>query len=85
TYHKIFGTPETGRISAECVSGELGCVACKRNCAQTLSNILSEHQEKRADLSDEEIRRILDRGREKARTAASTKMKKVKKNMGLII
>ncbi|MCK5398564.1 tryptophan--tRNA ligase [bacterium] len=85
TYHKIFGTTEIDRISAECASGELGCVACKRNCAQTLSKILSEHQEKRNDLSDEEIRRILDRGREKAREAASAKIDKVKKNMGLII
>lgn len=85
TYHKIFNSVETPRIDADCRSGALGCVACKKNLGEKISMKIDPFRRRRTELiSDPDaVEKIIARGSERARAIASDTMKKVRKAMHL--
>ena len=85
-YHKLFSTEEEcKKICEECRLGQRGCVACKKQLAQNINNILQPMREKRKYYEErpELIDEILKEGTEKARQTAKETMKKVKRAMML--
>ena len=85
-YHNLFtDKAECEKICAECRAGQRGCVACKKQLAQSINNRLNPIREKRAyyEAHPEEVDRILIEGTKKARAKAQETMRKVKKAMKL--
>lgn len=79
-YHKIFSDKETQeKIYAECTAGEIGCVACKKECAKNIDAFLAPIREKKDSLSDEYVLEILEKSKQKAGKIAAEKMEKVNK------
>ena len=85
-YHKLFSTEnETKTVCDECKAGARGCVACKKQLAQNISNTLKPIREKRAyyEAHPEEVDKILIEGTKKAQEVAKQTMKKIKQAMKL--
>ncbi len=84
-YHKVFNASETTVIDATCRSGELGCVACKKNLASQLSARIQPFRAKRAELAAQPhvIDKVLKEGSDRARAIAASTMSKVRKAMRL--
>ena len=85
-YHKLFSTEdESNMVCSECKAGTRGCVACKKQLAQNISNTLKPIREKRAyyEAHPKEVDKILIEGTKKAQATAKETIKKVKKAMML--
>ena len=85
-YHKLFSTEDEAKtVCSECKAGARGCVGCKKQLAQNISDTLKPIREKRAyyEAHPEEVDRILMEGTKKAQATAKETMKKVKKAMML--
>jgi tryptophanyl-tRNA synthetase len=79
-YHKIFSDKDTQeKIYSECKAGEIGCVACKKECAKNIDEFLAPIREKKATLSDEYVLEVLEKSKQKATKIANEKMNKVNK------
>lgn len=86
SYHKIFTNPEkTKQIEADCKSGALGCVDCKRLMFEGLNAFLEPIREKRAQVegSLEELKEIFLEGSEKARQTVTQTLEEVREKMKL--
>lgn len=86
SYHKIFTNPEqTKQIEADCKSGALGCVDCKRLMFEGLNAFLEPIREKRAQVegSLKELKDIFLEGSEKARQTARQTLEEVREKMRL--
>lgn len=85
SYHKVFNTDETQGIALGCTTGELGCVACKKNLGQKLSQRLEPMRQKRAELVSDlhAVEKIISEGSDKARAIASDTMVSVRRAMKL--
>ncbi len=83
TYHSKFNPEETEQIDADCRSGALGCVACKKNLAARLSDNLTPFRDKRAyyEAHPDEIQDIIASGDCKAREEAQKTMAMVREAM----
>ncbi|OGR83606.1 MAG: tryptophan--tRNA ligase [Elusimicrobia bacterium RIFCSPLOWO2_01_FULL_64_13] len=80
--HKIYGRPETlGPREADCRSGALGCVACKKDLFESMNNALGPAREKRRSLEKEKdlVRSILSDGSKKARETASRTVEEIRR------
>ncbi|MBS1706071.1 MAG: tryptophan--tRNA ligase [Armatimonadetes bacterium] len=64
--------------------GVRGCMQNKRELIEILNEYLRPIREKRASISDDDIRDILHHGAERARVVASATMEKVRSAMGLL-
>ena len=85
-YHNLFSDKNTyNNICAECREGKRGCVACKKELANTIIKYLKPIKEKRAyyESHPEEVDKIIKEGTEKARKKAQETMKNIKKQMML--
>ncbi len=84
-YHKKFNPDEIDTIRKDCESGVLGCVACKKNCAQKISDYLAPIREKRVyyEIHRGEVEEILMEGTKDARKVAEETMNDVHKMMNL--
>jgi tryptophanyl-tRNA synthetase len=85
-YHKIFTSPEqTRQIEADCKSGALGCVDCKRLMFEGLNAFLEPIREKRAQVegSLKELKDIFLEGSERARQTARQTLEEVREKMRL--
>ena len=85
-YHKLFGDESTcNKICSECKAGARGCVACKKELADSIINTLAPIREKRKYYEEhpEEVDRILIEGTKKVREVAKEQMVKIKKAMKL--
>ena len=85
-YHKLFSTPEECKaVCEECRAGKRGCVACKKQLAENITEFLRPMREKREYLEahPEIIDEVIQKGTEKARQEAIKTMKKVKQAMQL--
>lgn len=82
-YHKKFNHAEEPQIRQDCMSGVLGCVDCKKNCASKLAGYFESHREKRAYYIDHpaEVDEIIEEGIRKARIIAQETMNDVHKTM----
>ena len=85
-YHNLFSTPEECKeVCEECKAGKRGCVACKKQLAENITEYLRPMREKRAyyEAHPELVDKIIQEGTEKARKEAKIMMKKVKQAMKL--
>ncbi len=80
--HKVFSTPETlVKVYDGCRSAGIGCIECKGWAADALVQILNPIQERRARLSEDEVRAILKNGRARACSRAEQTMVEVRNAM----
>jgi tryptophanyl-tRNA synthetase len=80
-YHKVFTSPEqTKQIEADCKSGALGCVDCKRLMFEGLNAFLEPIREKRVQVegSLRELKDIFLEGSERARQTARQTLEEVR-------
>ncbi len=85
-YHQRFTkTEETQQIDADCRSGALGCVDCKKRCAASISEFLAPMLERRAQLErhSDHVRAILVEGESRARAVAMQTMSEAREAMKL--
>ena len=82
-WHRKFNPGEIPQIEADCKSGALGCVDCKKNCAGKIADFLAPIHEKRAALIKDAdyVRDILTEGTNRARQEAQQTMEEVHKSM----
>ena len=84
-YHKLIENENLETICNECKKGSRGCVACKKELANAISEYLKPIREKRKYYEEhpEEVEQILKDGTEAARNRAKDVMKRVRKSMKL--
>lgn len=84
-YHNIANKSEVPVISADCKSGMLGCVDCKKNLAKKMSDFLLPIRERRMQLEKrpKELDEILAAGSLKVRHIAKTTLDEVREVMHL--
>ncbi len=77
-YHKALTDDATvQKIDADCRAGAIGCIDCKKICAQSIERLLEPIREKRASINDEEIDEIVKEGNKKAQSEAAETMDRV--------
>ncbi|MEO1942531.1 MAG: tryptophan--tRNA ligase, partial [Campylobacterales bacterium] len=77
-YHKAVNRPEeVEEIGNLCRAGKIGCVECKRRCAEVIEEIVGPIRERKKGISDKEVEEVLKGGRERARGLAVKKIEKV--------
>ncbi|HVC48260.1 MAG TPA: tryptophan--tRNA ligase [Terracidiphilus sp.] len=82
--HKVFSTPETlAKVYDGCRSAGIGCIECKGWAADALVQILGPIQERRAKLSEPEVKQILRAGSNRACARAGETMQQVHAAMQL--
>jgi tryptophanyl-tRNA synthetase len=85
-YHQVFSTKDdTAQIDADCRSGALGCVDCKKRCAVSVSALLAPMIERRNTLVQNisHVEDILHDGEERAHHVAAATMNEVRETMKL--
>jgi len=82
--HKIYN-PHHETIHKNCSSGKLGCVECKKICAENTNKALKPIRQKRAELEKNlpYVKNVLTSGAERARARAQKTMQDVRKAMKL--
>lgn len=83
-YHKLVNTKENReKVCSECKRGARGCVACKNELIEKMSEFLTPIREKRKyyETHPEEIDKILKQGTKKAQERANSQIKKIKEAM----
>jgi tryptophanyl-tRNA synthetase len=80
--HKLYN-PEHKMIHEECRTGKLGCVKCKKTCAENTNKALRPIREKRAELEKDltYVEKVLESGADRARATAQKTMEDVRKAM----
>jgi len=75
-FHNKFNPEEVPEITTDCRSGALGCVACKKNCAEKIAAYFEPHREKRVyyEQNLHEVKDIIASGIQKARAEAAKTM-----------
>ncbi len=84
-FHELVNKPQTEVIAKECREALRGCSGCKKEMADRLNDFLEPIRAKRVlwEKRKEEIRKILDQGRQKAQQVASQTLQEVKRAMGI--
>jgi tryptophanyl-tRNA synthetase len=84
-YHKIYNAPEVEQLEADCRSGALDCVPCKKRLAEKMNQELAGHRERRtAILADPKgLAEILARGKQAAQVEAAETIRRVHEVVGL--
>lgn len=85
SYHKFFNQKNVPTVDAECRSALRGCVDCKKEMTSHLNEFLDPIRKSRGEWMNrkDEIRKILDKGRDRAREVAGQTLKETMKAMGL--
>ncbi|MBK6766892.1 MAG: tryptophan--tRNA ligase [bacterium] len=83
-YHQKFNEAETAEIRSGCESGALGCVDCKRRCAERIVEHLTPIHERRRDLEAHPARviEVIAEGNRRANEVAALTMSEVHAAMG---
>lgn len=85
-YHKLFSDDAlVSDIDAACRKAEIGCVDCKRQCASSVNNLLSDFRSRRANYEGKEslVQDILKAGAKRAQDVAEETMVEVRSAIGL--
>jgi len=82
--HKIYN-PHHRTIHENCISGKLGCVECKKICAEATNKALKPIRQRRTELEKNlpYVKKVLTSGAERARAKAQKTMEEVRKAMKL--
>ncbi|MGB8658350.1 MAG: tryptophan--tRNA ligase [Candidatus Zixiibacteriota bacterium] len=82
--HKIYN-PDPKTIHERCSTGKLGCVECKKLCAEFANQALKPIRQKRAELEKNlpYVQKVLSSGGDKARAKAQKTMEEVRRVMRL--
>jgi tryptophanyl-tRNA synthetase len=85
TYHQKFNGAEVAGIRTGCESGALGCVECKKHCADKIADALAPVREKRAKYEAhlDEVKDVLSDGEARAEKVARETMEEVHTVMSL--
>ncbi len=85
TYHNKFNRSEVPEIDANCRSGALGCVDCKKRVAEKIATALAPIREKRMHYEShpDEVMNILHDGENRARQRAVATMNEVRTAMSV--
>jgi tryptophanyl-tRNA synthetase len=80
TYQKLYNIDELENITSSCKAGTIGCMACKKQLAAKINEVLEPIREKRAYYATrpEEVKDILVSGQVKASKKARETMELVK-------
>ncbi|MDK9699940.1 MAG: tryptophan--tRNA ligase [bacterium] len=83
-YQKVFNTNEVPEIEANCRSGALGCVECKRRCGDHIIAFLDPMQERRAKYAakPDSVIEIIHDGERQASIVAKETIAEVRSVMG---
>ena len=75
-FHKKFNDKEVKSIQEDCKSGALGCVDCKKNCANKIASFFESHREKRKyyETHIDDVQDIIGSGIKKAKKVATETM-----------
>ena len=84
-YHRKFNPGEAPQVEADCRSGALGCVECKRRIARAVAGHLAPFRQRRSELEADpaRVRSILADGEERGRARARETMAQVRSVMNL--
>ena len=84
-YHKIINNDNLDTICNECKTGSRGCVQCKKELINKMTEFLKDYREKRSyyENNREEVKKILQEGTIAAKKQAEQTMKKVRASMKL--
>jgi tryptophanyl-tRNA synthetase len=79
SYHNKFNPAETAEIRSGCESGVLGCVDCKKRCAERIIETLAPMRERRAHFEQHrtDVTDILADGERRAKAVAGATMAEV--------
>ncbi|AEG61186.1 tryptophan--tRNA ligase [Desulforamulus ruminis] len=80
-FHRIYNGQLLEGIEADCRSGSMGCVACKKQLSAVLDQELGPIRERREKVLSQKgyIEEVLKDGAERARTAAGATLQEVRK------
>lgn len=75
-FHKKFNDSEIPQIRQDCMSGALGCVECKKNCANKIAEFFAPHRKQRAyyESHPDQVEDIIREGIRKATNEAQKTM-----------
>jgi tryptophanyl-tRNA synthetase len=84
-HHKLFNQKNVPTVAEECRTATRGCVECKKEMADSLNAFLDPIRKRRNEwmTRKDEIRKILDQGRQKAQAVASQTLLETMKAMGI--
>lgn len=82
-FHKIFNEAEVPEIEEQCKGGKIGCVQCKRNLSEKVTEYLTPIYERRQEILKRPaiIREIIQNGNDVARARARKTMEEVRAAM----
>lgn len=82
-FHKVFNESETPAICESCKKGEIGCVACKKNLYQKVSEYMEPITSRRKEIEarPDLVRDILIKGTANAKIKSAETMESVRKAM----
>lgn len=83
-YHQKFNESETPEIRSGCESGALGCVDCKKRCAERIIEHLAPIHERRRELeaNPKRVTDVIAEGNRRANEVAAQTMSEVHSAMG---
>ncbi|HTL47688.1 MAG TPA: tryptophan--tRNA ligase [Verrucomicrobiae bacterium] len=83
--HKIFNQGNVPTVDKECRTAARGCTECKMEMAGKMNESLDPIRERRKEWTTKpkEVRKILDKGRDKARSTAQATLSEAMKAVGL--
>lgn len=84
-YDELVGSGEAGKFLMQRKAGTIKYSEFKPKLAEAIIKELEPFQKRRAEISDEDVKRILREGAEKLRPTAQKTIQEVKEKMGLII
>ncbi|MBU1975457.1 MAG: tryptophan--tRNA ligase [Nanoarchaeota archaeon] len=81
--HLIYQEDESIEIGRKCRNGEVGCFDCKSMLTGPMTDIYAAFRERRPHILDEDVKRVLREGSERAREVASATLQEVRHMMML--
>ncbi|MFC1617535.1 tryptophan--tRNA ligase [Candidatus Margulisiibacteriota bacterium] len=85
-YHKILNSEDRqGYIADACKNAQIGCVDCKKECAEKVVDLLEPIYNKRLELEKnlDYVKNVMEKGAKKAMEIANYTMEEVRKVIGL--
>jgi tryptophanyl-tRNA synthetase len=82
---QVIYNPDHQTIHLRCSTGKLGCVECKKLCAELTNKALRPIRQRRAELEKDlpYVKKVLSSGADKARAKAQKTMEEVRRAMKL--